>query len=125
MRHQRSTGRFLRLSRLTSIAEDLDVVAVLGLDFGSGLRRRSFALSIPVGSRREAVDTSESLRSFAPFVDPDDGRVDGGDWEVDDGEADEEDARPVASGFKAEASASRDKFGDSADICGLDSTDLD
>ena len=106
MRHQRSTGRFLRLNRLTSIAEDLEVVAVLGLDFGSGLRRRSFAPSIPVGSNREAGRTSESLWWFAPLVDPDDGLVDGGDWEFDDGEADEEDARPVVSGFKVEVSTS-------------------
>lgn len=105
MRHQRSTGRFLRLNRLTSIAEDLEVFAVVGLDFGSWFRRRSLAASISVGSL-VAVDTSESLQPFAPLVDPDDGRVEGGECDFEEGEEDETDIRPVVSGLEAEALAS-------------------
>lgn len=125
MRHQRSTGLFLRLNRLTSIAEDLEVLAVVGLDFGSGFRRRSFAPLTPDDDGFFVVDRSESLGACVPLVDPEDGLVEGGDCETEEGEADDEDARPAASGFETGAFASGDSFGDSAGTCGLGSVDLD
>lgn len=106
MRHQRSTGRFLRLNRLTSIAEDFEVFAVVGLDFGSEVKRRSFTPSVPVGGNFVANDTSESLWPCVLSVDPDVGRVEGDDGEFEEGEAEERDVRPVVSAFEAEAFAS-------------------
>ncbi len=103
MRHQRSTGRFLRLNRPTSIAEDLEVCAVVSLDFCSWFRRRFFVPSIPVRGIFGASDMSESLW---PFVEPDDGRVEGDDCEFEEVEVDEGDVRPVVSAFEAEVLAS-------------------
>ena len=103
MRHQRSPGRFLRLNRPTSITEDLEVFAVVGLDFCSWFRRRFFVPSVPVGGSFGASDMSESLWLF---VDPDDGRVEGDDCEFEEGEVDEGEVRPVVSAFEAEALAS-------------------
>ena len=81
------------------MVEDL---AVVGLDFGSGLRRRSFTPSIPVGGNFLAIDTSESLWGCVPFIDPDEGRVEGGDCEFEEGEADEEGVCSVVFKFEAE-----------------------
>lgn len=43
------------------------------------------------------MDTSESLWACAPFTDPDDGRVEGGDCEFEEGDAEEEEARLMVS----------------------------